>query len=457
MDFLLKEFLEIKTCPFEFYGQPEILQKAAAGFSIDSRTIKSGEVFFAIKGETHDGHDFVEEVLQKKALALVVEKSWLKKQPNLFQEANIFVVEDTLKALQETAHFYREKFDIPVLGLTGTNGKTTTKEMIAAVLSQSGEVCKTWGNLNNHIGVPLTLFSLKKNHKALVLEMGTNHFGEITRLCEIGDPQYGLITNVGRGHLEFFGDVEGVARAKMELFDYLSPDGIGFVNLEDKHILKKTPPLKKRITYGFTDTADIQGHLEGLDTFGFPRLRVEETRITIPIPGQHNALNALAAVAVGLEFGVSLAKIKEALEQVHVPDKRMQIFTRAGVVVLNDAYNANPDSTKAALEVLNSIPAKGKRIFVFGDMLELGETAQAEHEKIGELLKNYPVDVFFAYGEFSHFAVKKVKQQSKMRAEHFTNKTDLQQALKNLLQPGDVLLVKGSRGMKMEEVLDGIW
>ena len=458
MDFRLGDFLLIKNCPFIFYGEPNSLDQEISGVSIDSRTIRNNEVFFAIRGATHDGHNFIQDVFGKNALAAVVEMKWWKRRPVEGDKQNIFVVENPLTALQEAAHFYRKKFDLPIIGLTGTNGKTTTKEMMAGALLALGAICKTEGNLNNHIGVPLTLFTLNNKHQALVLEMATNHFGEISRLCEISAPQYGLITNIGHGHLEFFSDLEGVTRAKMELFDHIHLGGTAFVNLDDPWIKKSTSQMRDKITYGFRDEASIFGEYLGIDDFGFPSLKVQNVVIKLNLPGQHNISNALAAVAVGLEFGVSLEKIKSSLENVKLPSKRMECLRRSNITVLNDSYNANPDSTKAALEVLSRMKTSGKKIFVFGDMLELGESALKEHENIGISLNSYQVDVFLAYGPNSEAAVEAAqKSRVKIFAQHFINKNDLVLTLKDLLKEEDILLVKGSRGMRMEQVLDRLF
>ncbi|MFQ5824421.1 MAG: UDP-N-acetylmuramoyl-tripeptide--D-alanyl-D-alanine ligase [bacterium] len=458
MDFTLQEFLAIKNYHFEYLGATEKLDQEISGVSTDSRKIRLNEIFFALRGDIYDGHHFVRDVFSKNAAAAVVEKSWWQQERTKFENQNIFVVDNTITALQEAARCYRKKFNCPVIAITGSNGKTTTKEMVAAVLSKQGQICKTEGNLNNHIGVPLSLFRLNKHHWASVLELGTNHFGELTRLCEITDPQYGLITNIGRGHLEFFGDLAGVARAKMELFEYLHPNGIVFLNIDDPWIVKLAPKFVKCITYGFKDEAKVFGEFTGSDDLGHPSFKVQGKLIKINLFGQHHLYNALAAVTVGLEFGINLDSIKSALEDIKLPSKRMEVLRHKDIVILNDSYNANPDSTKAALKVLCQMTTPGKKIFVFGDMLELGKAAPAEHEKIGKSLKNFKVDAFLAYGPHSEAAVQEAQKLSKkIIAQHFTNKNDLITTLKELIQAGDILLVKGSRGMKMEEIIEKLF
>ncbi|MFQ5708046.1 MAG: UDP-N-acetylmuramoyl-tripeptide--D-alanyl-D-alanine ligase [bacterium] len=458
MDLTVREFLSIKHCSFGFHGNPGILDEAVSGISIDSRKVSAGEIFFAIRGETHDGHDFIGAAFENNAQAAVVCKSWWTNCPAHLESNNFFVVEDTLAALQEAAHFYRGKFTLPVLALTGTNGKTTTKEMVATVLGQKHTVCKTRGNLNNHIGLPLSLFALDQQQEVAILEMGCNHFGEIARLCEIAEPQFGLITNVGHGHLEFFADLEGVAKAKAELFENLHPPGTAFINLDDPLISKYVPANLKSVTYGFKEEARVSGEVSGADEHGCFAFRVEKTPIRLNVPGKHNLSNALAAVAVGLEFGVSLSKIKQALENVALPGQRMEMFERNKVRIINDSYNANPDSTRASLSVLKQTQSTGKKIFVFADMLELGERATLEHAEIGKALKDYRVDVVLAFGEYAEAAVAAARKASKkIVAKHFSEKTALVKALKEQIKAGDVLLVKGSRGMKMEEVLQKLF
>lgn len=458
MNFILKELLLIKNCRFEYVGSQKKLDHRIDGVSVDSRTIRANEIYFALRGENHDGHNFVEQAFANQAMASVVERAWWKNNRAKIADKPVFLVDDTLKALQESAHAYRKKFSLPVLGLTGTNGKTTTKEMIAAVLENLGAVCKTEGNLNNHIGLPLTLFKLEAQHRALIPEMGANHFGEIARLCEIAEPGMGLITNIGHGHTEFFGNLEGVARAKMELFEYLKRGGVGFINIEDPLIVKHAPGLKKKVTYGFKEEADIFGEKLAPDEFGHPQFKVDDTVIKLQLLGSHNVINALAAVAVGAEFGIELDKIKSALENIHLPAKRMEIIKRKNVTILNDSYNANPESTLAALATLRDIPATGKRIFVLGDMLELGEQAGEEHARIGKSLKQFGVTVFLAYGAETKAAVKAAQEIGKeIYAKHFDSKIKLSSELKNLLKEGDVVLIKGSRGMRMEEIMERLF
>jgi UDP-N-acetylmuramoyl-tripeptide--D-alanyl-D-alanine ligase len=359
-----------------------------------------------------------------------------------------------LQALQDLANYYRSKFDIPIIAVTGTNGKTTTKEMISAVLGKKWNVCKTQGNLNNHIGVPLTLLRIRQRHRALVLEQGMNHFGEIAALCEIAQPTDGLITNVGRGHMEHLGGIEGVARAKAELFDYLAPDKHAFVNIDDRWIVSYSGRLKQKTTFGFSKDADIVGESLPGDDNGFPALRVEGVEIRLNVAGKHNLSNALAAVAVGREYGVALSDIRDALGNLIVPGKRMELIRKHGILILNDCYNANPDSMLAALETLAWLSVPGRKIAVLGDMLELGKVAGEEHARIGEAIAGLPVDVVFSFGELSQeFAAKSNNPENR----HFSDKKELVATLRESVRQGDAVLVKGSRGMKMEDIVQEVF
>jgi UDP-N-acetylmuramoyl-tripeptide--D-alanyl-D-alanine ligase len=450
MPLYLHEFKGIPTGSFDFRGSKEESNRQLSGISIDSRTIGYDELYVALRGANHDGHDFVASALEKGAAAAMVEESWWLASAASIAARNVIVVKDSLKALQDLAHYYRKRFDIPVIAVTGTNGKTTTKEMIAAVLSKKWEVCKTEGNLNNHIGVPLTLLRLRHRHRALVLEQGMNHFGEIAALCEISDPTDGLITNIGRGHVEHLGGIEGVARAKAELFDYIAPDKHAFVNIDDQWIVSYTGKLRHKTTFGFTKNADIAGEQLPSDDNGFSALRVEGVEIRLTVAGRHNLTNALAAVAVGKKFGVALDDIKDALENLILPGKRMELMRKNGILILNDCYNANPDSMLAAVETLAWLAIPGKKIAVLGDMLELGQAAQEEHASIGEAIANLPVDLVLTVGEYSQ---KIVERSEKSQNRHFSEKKDLIEVLREAAQPGDAVLVKGSRGMRMEDII----
>jgi UDP-N-acetylmuramoyl-tripeptide--D-alanyl-D-alanine ligase len=440
-----------------FAGDDTKLTQRPAGLSTDSSICRAGEIFVALRGEKFDGHQFVARVLSADALAAVVEANWFASQKRLkkIPRGNLIVVDETLMALQQIGNMIRRRWGKTIIAITGSNGKTTTKELVAEVLAQNQAVHKTTGNLNNHIGVPLTLAELGHGHDVAVIEMGTNHYGEIARLCEIAEPNYGLITNVGRGHIEFFKTLDGVAKAKGELFEYLHRrGGIAFLNADDPKLKTVLPSGAKAITYGLQQPAQVQGKIVGVDENGCVTLAWKNQNIHLAIPGAHNAGNALAAIALGDYFSVAPEKIRLRLENTPPVAKRMQILKRGELTIINDAYNANPESMAAALEFLAAMPvhSNGRRIAVLGDMLELGEAASSAHEEIGVMVRELPIQAIFAYGAHMQHLVQAIGETK--WAEHFEDKLRLGEEVSRSVRPNDVILLKGSRGMAMEEVIE---
>jgi UDP-N-acetylmuramoyl-tripeptide--D-alanyl-D-alanine ligase len=436
----------------------KISKKKITGVSTDSRKIKKGEIFFAIKGEKFDGHDFVSSAFRKGAAASVVNLDWFERNKDKFKGKILIAVENTLKALGKLANVYRKDFDIPIIAIAGSNGKTTTKEMIACVLGQKYKVLKSEGNLNNQIGVPLTLFKLRKIHQVGVIEFGTNHFGEVRYLCEIAEPNYGLITNIGREHIEFFKDIEGVAKEEGSLFDYLfEKGGFVFVNLDDEYVRKMSERFRNKMTFGFSKDADVKAQIIDVDDLARFKFKVKfngkEQVLKLKIPGEHLVINAVSAFAVGLKFGISPSSIKKALGQYEPFSKRMEIIKIKGITLINDTYNANPDSVIASLKTLSQMKCSGKRIAVLGDMLELGEYTEVAHREVGQKLGEFGVDYFFSYGEAMHYAYE-VASQNIAHTMHFWDKDLLIHHLFEIADRGDIILVKGSRGMKMEEIVE---
>ncbi len=458
MDLTFQELLHMDLLPCEFRGDPSLLAQSIAGFCIDSRVIQANQTFVAIKGDRHDGHEFIADVMAKGARASMVSRAWYVQQLDQVPPGNYFLVDDTVEALQAIARYYRQKFDIPLLALTGSNGKTTTKEMIAAVLSQKWRILKNPGNLNNHIGVPLTLLELTATHDAGVIEMGTNHPGEIARLAEIACPTAGLITNIGPAHLEFFGSLQGVFEAKTELWRYLERDGgVAFVNIDDPLLRGKLPNGPRIITYGFETPAQVSGQFLGLDGEGRAAFAVGDVTIRLEIVGMHNIYNALAAVAVGLEFDLTLNQIKTALERFLPASKRMEVIRSAGMVIINDCYNSNPESARKALLTLSQMKTTGKRIAVLADMLELGQWSQSEHQAIGQYAASLGnIDWLFTYGPLSQLTASQAQRDGVKHVFHFDDKSRLIRQLKPVIAEGDVILIKGSRGMAMEQVTSAL-
>ncbi|MBI3587479.1 MAG: UDP-N-acetylmuramoyl-tripeptide--D-alanyl-D-alanine ligase [Ignavibacteriales bacterium] len=432
------------------------------GVSTDSRAVKQGDLFVAIRGERFDGHDFLTKAVESGARALVVDMKWAGMNAVMLSSLTPprLVVENTVHALGRVAHQYRRKFNIPFLVIGGSNGKTTTKDMITTVLQMKYNVLSTEGNLNNHIGVPQTLFRLEKKHKLAVIEIGTNHFGEIEYLCNVLEPTHALITNIGREHLEFFKSLDGVAKAESEAFEWLrahrAKKGIGFINSDDKRIVKQAKGLKKNISYGFEKTnATVKGKLLGVNKYACASVEVKQKgkkpfSINLSVPGKHNGHNALAAATVGLAMHVPVKKIQQALSSFAGANKRMQLLELGGITVLNDTYNANPDSVLAALATLSAALTYGKKIVVLADMLELGKDAVNEHQKIGKAVGRHGVEYLLTYGPLAKHTHDAAAVPFKF---HYEQKNVLAEYLSELVSKGDIVLVKGSRGMKMEEVV----
>jgi len=432
------------------------------GVSTDSRTVQQGDLFIAIRGATFDGHNFITKAVESGARAIIADTKWADGNVILLSSLTVprLIVEDTIHALGQLAYLYRRRFKLPVVVIGGSNGKTTTKDMIAAVLRSKYNLLSTEGNLNNHIGVPQTLFRLEKKHQVAVIEIGTNHFGEIDYLCSVIEPTHALITNIGCEHLEFFGSLDGVAKAEGETFAWLRKNrpstAVGFVNNDDKRVAKQAKGIKKTVAFGFgKQPVAVTGRVLSLNEYACPRLEVRPKGkkpfvIELAVPGRHNAQNALAAVAVGLFFKVPVTKIQNVLSSFAGTSKRMQLLRLDGVTVLNDTYNANPDSVMAALATLLSARSTGKKIAVLADMLELGSDAAEEHRRIGQAAEKYGIEYLLTFGTLAkhiHDAA-----TTKFKA-HYDQKNVLSEYLAELLTDGDIVLIKGSRGMKMEDVV----
>ncbi len=432
--------------------QAEALQgRVFTGVSTDSRTLSPGELFVALSGETFDGHAFVAQARERGAAAVIVERP----VADVVGVPQI-VVDSALAALSRLARNHRRKFRIPVIAVAGSNGKTTTKEMIGAILRTDRTILCTTGNLNNHIGVPLTLLRLRKEHQAAVVEIGTNHPGEIAALLTILEPTHGLITNIGREHLEFFGSLRGVAREEGALFRWLAGRGVAFVNADDPETAKLSTSVRRKVTFGFSKGVDVSGSALRFDARGCPEFRCGGKKIArsfpvrLPVPGAHTAANALAAAAVGIVFKVPPRRIRTALEQFQAPSKRMEVLSIAGVTIFNDTYNANPDSVIAWLKTLAGAAVPGKRIAVLADMKELGPDGPEEHARVGALLPELGIEYLLTYGDVARHSHDSAQGTF---AVHYDQKNVLAEYLAELITTGDAVLIKGSRGMAMEDIV----
>lgn len=418
--------------------------------STDTRTIQPGELFIALKGPNFDANHYVKEAAKKGAVAAIVSEPVASDIP-------ILLVEDTCLALGQIAAFHREQFDIPLIALTGSAGKTTTKVMLASILQQCGSTLATEGTLNNHIGVPKTLLRLSNEHRYAVIEMGANHSGEIAYLTNMAKPTVAFITNAAAAHLEGFGDLPGVARAKGEIFQALAKDGTVIINADDQFcsywqgITKNYSPIYFGIKNSAAFTAkDIHINEEGYASF---RLYTPQGEIDIQlqIAGEHNVMNALAAAAAAQAVGASLAEIKAGLETAHPAYRRLVIHKgHAGATIIDDSYNANPLSVKAAIALLAK--KAGEKIIALGEMRELGPAAASYHQEIGRVAKELGINHLYAYGQLNEFTVKAFGEQG----FYFDDQTAMIDALRTQLNPDVTVLVKGSLSTQMDKVVKAL-
>lgn len=427
-----------------------------SGVSIDSRTIKPNELFVAIKGERFDGHVFIKEALTRGAAAIVFsgkryEKTALK-HPGAVP---MLRVRNTVWALGALAYSYRARFKIPVIAVTGSNGKTTTKEMLKAILSKRFSVLCNPGTQNNHIGVPLAIFKLQKKHRLAVIEIGASRAGEIDRLSWIIQPNVGVITNIGPSHLKSFKNLQGVFKTKIELTKNLSRDAKLVINQDDRFLSGLNGPNLCRVTFGLNRSCDF--YAEGIKQTEKETSFVLNGKhhITLKVLGRHNVYNALASIAVAKSFGIGYNEIKDALSIFKAPPMRMQLFDINNVRIISDCYNSNPDSLTFALEFLSEYSSRGKKIAVCGDMLELGERARSLHFDIGKKLAGRKIDFLITVGPLSKDIAfgAHAGGMSKESIRTYSSASEAANALYELAEVSDIVLIKGSRAMQMENII----
>ncbi len=432
-----------------------------AGISIDSRNISENDLFVAVKGAIHDGHRFIKDVIKKGVRGIVLDRQKLSQNIEALStyDGCRFLVNDTIRALGDLAAFHRQRFNIPVVCITGSNGKTTTKEMTALVMEQKFNTLKTQGNLNNEFGVPLTIFQMNQSHDVAILELGMNHPGEIRRLSEICRPDLGIITNIGPAHLEGLGCIENIMSAKGELIENVKDDGVIILNGDDPLSLRLGNTARRKVSYfGQSIYADIRAIdivKKGNTTVFTLELPNEKISVKINAPGQFMILNALAASASGYLSGLDANEIKSGLERFRPVKGRMDVKkSRMGFFIIDDSYNANPGSMEAAIKTLVSLKGQKKGVLVAGDMLELGREAERLHENIGQTAAKLGVNKIFLTGDYA-IAMKKGAQQQGMPDQDIIigDKTELLELLVKFLGPKDWVLVKGSRGVGMEEIV----
>lgn len=427
--------------------------------STDTRTLEKGNLFFAIRGERFDGHQFIHTAIEKGASVVVSEKS-IQAPPG----CAVILVEDTVKALGDMARNYLKTYRIPVVGITGSVGKTTTKDMIAQILSTQYRVHKTMGNFNNHIGLPLSVLKLTRDHTAAVFEMGMSGMGEIEYLSRIIQPDIGVVTNIGISHIEKLGSRQNILRAKLEICKGMEKDGKLVLNGDDELLsgLEGLLPMPV-IFYGINDNISL--HAFGIESMGEAgvkftvALRDEDVEVQIRVPGIHNVSNALAAIACGLELGITNENIQKGLAAYSQEKMRLNVRQFNGIKVIDDAYNAAPASVTAALSVLHELSGGQRSIAVLGDMLELGAYARDAHQQTGAMVAQQHIHYLVAIGELAqdyiHGAVNAGMKEENTR--HFSTGDASVEYLKSFLQPGDVILFKGSRGMNLDKVIEALF
>lgn len=434
-------------------GDPET---KAGGVSIDSRNIRPGNWFVPLKGEQADGHKFVSDAIKKGAAGSFVHQ---KINPADYPDGVIIQVDDTLDALQRTARYFRLKFSPEVIAITGSSGKTTTKDLISSVLGRHFNILKTEGNYNNHIGLPLTLFNLTPGHKIAVLEMAMRGPGEITELARIALPKWAVITNIGEAHIELLGSVEKIARAKGELLDNMGEEGVAVLNGDDPFLRDIGNRFSGKVYY-YGWGKDVDFRVTGCEN------RDEDSRFTVlfpggqehtfslPLPGRHNVSNALAALALGYLFNLEVPSMDFSLWNKNTTEGRSQYKQSVfGAKIIDDTYNANPDSMQAALEVLKDMQVSGSKIAVLGDMLELGGFSEKAHRETGIKVADCGIEYLITVGKWSEYIANEAEKR-KVKVYSCDNNQQAWEYLKELpLSEGNCILLKGSRGIKLEEIV----
>jgi UDP-N-acetylmuramoyl-tripeptide--D-alanyl-D-alanine ligase len=451
MDLELRRIAEFISADFD--KASPLAELSPAGYSIDSRTIQPGELFFAVKGERLDGHEYVDAALQRGAMAAVVTKQYAAGKST---RANLLAVDDTLVALQTLAAAVRRLWGKPVIAVTGSAGKTTTKEITAQLLAKKFHVMKSQGNLNNHFGLPLQLLKLQAGHEIAVIELGMSHAGEIAALAKIARPDTGVVTCVAPVHLESFDSIGDIARAKYELICSLPPGGIAILNADDPYVSQFGRDFHgKVVTFGIDHPADVRAEniqSRGEEGSSFT-LVIDSVReeVSLPLLGKHNITNALAAAATALEHGVRPSEISAALAEIKPSDKRGETIHLADAVIINDCYNSNPTALKAMMDVLRGMPAK-RRIIVAGEMLELGTAGAGLHRECGIYAKDKADLIIGVRGLAKHIV--EAAQENEMEARFVDTPEQAGEILAEELRADDAVLLKASRGVKLERALE---
>jgi UDP-N-acetylmuramoyl-tripeptide--D-alanyl-D-alanine ligase len=443
---------DIFNIPTAVIYNPDMF-KSIYHVSIDSRKIKKNTLFIAIKGERFDGHDFIDEVVRKDVAAVLINEKNFREIKDYY--IPVITVKDTTVALGEVAKLWRAKLKAKVIGITGSAGKTTTKEILTILLSKKFKVNKTVANNNNHIGVPLTILSTNEKYNVIVAELGTNHFGEITYTASIASPNLGLITNIGDSHLEYLKNRKGVFKEKSALLnETINRGGKVFINNDDKILKQFGKSVKNKITYSLNEKADYRTTIKGYDKLARPHIEIRSKgksfKTTLPISGEKNVLNFTSAYAIASELGLTDSNILKSVKKIKSYNKRLEIKNHKNFTLINDTYNANPDSMKSSLEILDKIESQKRKIAVLGDMFELGNESKAKHLDLASIINKTKVDEVYSIGKMMKLMNQKLNGKTKVH-QHFIDRESLKKHLQKLEIKNSVVLVKGSRGMKMEE------
>jgi UDP-N-acetylmuramoyl-tripeptide--D-alanyl-D-alanine ligase len=440
------------ACEGTFVGDRDLVTKEIAGAVTDSRQVQKDYLFIPIKGARVDGHDFIPQVFEKGALVVLSDHA-------LPEETGPYIlVSSTTEAMKKIAAFYRTQLSCKVVGITGSVGKTSTKEMIASVLEQRYKVLKTEGNFNNGIGLPLTIFNLTEEHEVAVLEMGIDHFGEMHELASISQPDICVITNIGLAHMENLGSRDGILKAKTEVFDHLRPNASVILNGDDDKLSTVAEVQgKKPVFFGLSDQLDayadgiVSQGLRGTDAV--LHLPLGEINVHIPVPGNHMVYNALAGACVGMKLGLTLEEIQTGISSLKTIAGRTNLIDTGSLLIIDDCYNANPVSMKSSLDVLST--ATGRTVAVMGDMYELGDKENELHYNTGAHAAEIGIDVICCIGELSHHAYEGAKACAKSSAVlYFKTKQDFLGKIRNVVKKDDTILVKASHGMEFPEIID---
>ncbi len=426
--------------------------KSVSGVSIDSRSLKSKDAFIAIKGDRFDGHRFIPQAVRKKVSAVVVSKD----NGRVPKRIPVVLVADTTKALGLLARYHRDRFAIPVIAITGSAGKTTTKEMVARVLEQRYRVLKNIATQNNHIGVPMTLLKLEKSHEAVVVELGTNHFGEIAWLTRIANPTIAVMTNIGESHLEFLGSLSGVFKEKLNIANAMKHRGTVVFNNDDS-FLRRIPGKvvhHRLISFGINQKSRFRATGINFKNSSL-RFRIKTRKgFELNTPAKHNVYNALAAICCGDLLNVKPREMQKALRDFRFPKGRQQVQMVGKLRIIDDSYNANPMSLRSAIETLNNLDVVGRKVLVCADMLELGAQSKKLHRQIGDLVARSCVDMLITVGNLSKNINQAARKRKSLEAHHHPTLASCCRRIKHYLKPKDTVLIKGSRAMKMDRLVE---